>query len=197
MAATVTVEDGSGVAGANSYVSVADWKAYAVNNGWDYAGAGEGATAYTDDQIGAALIRAATWLDAAYYSRWPGVPTYLAEQPMAWPRKAGCIIQGQFVASDYLLTVTDARGIPIAVDAIPLPLIRAQNEAAWRELQAAGTLAPDVDAGGAIKKMEAGSVAIEYRDGAPKAQSFPAIDGILAPLIGVVRPSLFGKTARA
>lgn len=81
MPVTVVVEDGSGVSGANAYVSVSDWKAYADQQGWEYT-----TTAYSNDQIGSAIIRGRAWLDAAYRSRCPGYRTAGRQQSTAWPR---------------------------------------------------------------------------------------------------------------
>lgn len=56
-------------------------------------------------------------------------------------------------------------------------------EAARRELDDPGSMQPDLDRGGAITSMKAGSVALTYADGAPGGTSFSAIDGLLAGLI--------------
>ncbi|MDB5733116.1 MAG: hypothetical protein JWQ03_3011, partial [Variovorax sp.] len=117
MPVTVTVEDGSGVTGANAYLSPADFAVYAGQQGWALTTA-EGVP-YTEDQIGSAIIRGRAWLDATYRSRWPGSRANGRDQSTAWPRK----------------DATDGDGEEIADDEIPGEVIDASAEAAWRELQ--------------------------------------------------------------
>lgn len=162
MPVSVVVEDGSGIDGANAYLSASDWKAYADQQGWDYSTA-----AYTYDQIGSAIIRGRAWLDAAYRPRWPGAKTNGREQSTAWPRR------------DAL----DGDGEEIADDEIPQEVRDASAEAAWRELQAPGSLAPDLERGGAIKSLKAGSVELTYADSAPAGTVFSVIDALLMGLL--------------
>jgi hypothetical protein len=174
MAATIVVEDGSGVATANSYLNVADWKVYADNQGWDYS-------AFTDPQITTALIRAAKAIDA--WLNWFGVRAYGRNQGLQWPRKSGSIVNGEFVADPYLATVVDREGIAIPVNEIPLAIKSAQSEAAWRELQSPGSMQPDLERGGSIKRVKAGSVEIEYADSASAGTNFNSISALLDTLI--------------
>lgn len=185
---SVVVEDGSCVEGANSYLSVADFKAYADARGFSYAGK-------SDDEIGQALIRATSWLDATYRARWPGVRTYGALQSLLWPRKAGSVVNGEYVPDAYLTTVTDSEGIAIATTSIPSALKSAVAEAALRELTSPGSLAPDLERGGAIKRIQAGPVEVEYSNTAAAGTTFTVIDGILAGLICTGSASPY--TARA
>lgn len=184
----VIVEDGSCVEGANSYLSVTDFKTYADARGLSYDGK-------SDDETGEALIRATSWIDATYRTRFPGVRTYGALQSLQWPRKAGSIVNGQYVPDAYLTTVTDAEGIPIATTEIPSALESGTAEAAYRELLAPNSLAPDLERGGDIRRLKAGSVEVEYSTTAPAATIFTTIDGQLA-LILVSSPTS-PYTARA
>jgi hypothetical protein len=154
MSVTVTVEDGTGVSGANSYLSAADFEAYADARLYSF-----GADA---DAIASALIRATAWIDATYRSRWPGVRTYGAMQSLLWPRKAGSIVNGSYVPDRWMTTVTDAEGVSIATTEIPQLLKDALAEAAYRELNSPGSLSPDLERGGAIQSLQAGSVEIVY-----------------------------------
>lgn len=80
MAATFVVEDGTGVAGANSYGAVADADQYHENYGDPAAWSG----ASTAEKQ--AALRAATrWLDATFMRRWKGRRADEA-QPLDWPR---------------------------------------------------------------------------------------------------------------
>lgn len=174
MAVSVIVEDGDAPDGANSYQDVAGWKVHADQQGWDYS-------VYTDDQIGSALIRSTRSVDR--WEKWPGVRTYGSGQSLLWPRKAGSIQYGEFVADGDLLTVTDAEGLSIDEDEIPVLLVQAVAEAAWRELQAPGSLSPDFERGGAVKSLKAGSVEIVYADGATSRTTFSVIDDLLSGLL--------------
>ena len=78
MSLTLTKENGSGLADANSYASVADGDSF--HDGHLYASAWTGATA---DQKSAALVMASRLIDAEY--QFSGVRTTDA-QALAWPR---------------------------------------------------------------------------------------------------------------
>jgi hypothetical protein len=168
----IVVETGAGVSTANSYMTQTEWEAYADQMAWDYS-------AYTDEQIESALIRAARAIDR--WNAWQGVRTYGQAQGLYWPRKAGSIQYGQFYADDLLTTVVDHEGLPIAIDAVPADLVRAQAEATWLELQDPGVLQPNQEQ--KIKSLSAGSVSITYADGASAATSFQTIEGLLAGLL--------------
>lgn len=188
MAVTVTVEDGSGVDGANAYLSVSDFKSYADQRGWDYS-------SYDDDQIGSAIIRATSAIDMLYGARFPGVATYEADQSLMWPRKAGSIFNGVFYSGNPV-TVTQASGWPIPIDEVPDVMVKATAEAAWRELQSPGSLVPDLERGGAIKSIRAGSVGIEYAGTAPAGTTFTAIDSLMASLLGGRESQYSGRAVR-
>ncbi len=175
MPVTVTVENGSVVTGANSYLSVADWKLYAAQRGWDYS-------AYSNDLIGSALIRATSWLDATYRARWPGVRASGREQSLAWPRSSAYDIDEEVIADDE----------------IPLEVVDALAEAAWRELASPGSLSPDLDRGGDIRRIKAGSVELEYSGTASALTTYTVIDRILLGLLSTPSSSGFtGTTVRA
>lgn len=162
---TLVVEDGSGISGAESYVSVADCVTYAENHG----------LAFSDDDetaAEAALRRATTYLDNTYRARFPGYRRNFRAQALEWPRTS----------------VLDISGYPVPYDQVPIEIVNATCEAAVRELAAPGGLSPDVTPGGIAKSLKAGSVQIEYAIGAGNAASqqpvSTLIDGILGPLIG-------------
>lgn len=153
------VEDGEGVDGANSYLSKADFQTYAGARGLAYDGK-------TDEEIEAALIRGTSWLDSTYRARWPGTRLNGRAQPLVWPRS----------------NATDADGEEIAEDEIPQEVLDATAEAAFRELIEAGSLSPDMERGGDIRRLKAGSVEIEYATTAAAGTTFSTIDGILSGL---------------
>ena len=156
----LTVEDGTGLADADSYVSASSFATYAVNIG--------AALTAGPDETDAALRRATSWLDATYAARFPGFRYRGRLQALAWPRSGAL----------------DISGSPIGVDEIPREIERAVCEAALREIAEPGALAPDMERGGAIQSVQAGSVGVTFAAGAPAETTFSAIDNALAPLIG-------------
>jgi hypothetical protein len=154
------IEDGTGKTDADSYVSVADLVAYAEARGKTIADS-------PADNAEAALRKATQWIDATYRARFSGTKTNGREQALQWPRT----------------DAVDADGEEIAEDEVPAEIIQATCEAAIREYEDPDTLAPDLDRGGAIQSIKAGSVAITYADGAPGVTTFQMIDGILAGLL--------------
>lgn len=77
MAATLIVQDDFGqTANANAYITVAFFKQYCDNNGYDYS-------AYSDDQISIAIIRATAYMDTRW--RYFGIRAQI-DQTTEWPR---------------------------------------------------------------------------------------------------------------
>ncbi|SHG79618.1 hypothetical protein SAMN02745157_4855 [Kaistia soli DSM 19436] len=158
---TLIVEDGTGRADAESYVSVADAVAYASARGLTFQAA-------PAEAAEAALRRATAWIDATYAPRFSGARLKRRAQALAWPR-AGA---------------EDADCNAIASNEIPAEMITATSEAAVRELAKPGNLSPDLKRGGAIKRVKAVSVEVEYAAGATAGTVFSTIDGILSGLLG-------------
>lgn len=157
------VEDGTGKPDAESYVSVADFKAYADARGLSYG-------TKSDTEIEQALRRATEWLDAKYGGRFGGTWA-VTGQALAWPR-FDAVYRGTF--------------IPITT--IPVQIVAATSQAAVRELNSPGSLSPDVTPGKIKKRVRVESaVEVEYAVGsAGVASQTPVvsiIDGILAGLL--------------
>lgn len=170
----LTVEDGTGLADAESYVSVADCEAYCTARGLTFS------TGATPDKE-AALRRATSYIDGAYRARFIGWRTNGRAQALAWPRRdAFDVATGEYLVSDE----------------IPPELVAATCEAAVRELAEPGALAPDLERGGAIRSLKAGSVGIEYAGNAPVATTFTAIENALAPLLNSTGGGLVGRAVR-
>lgn len=155
------VEDGTGLAEANSYASEAEFEAYCEANGLTFTG-----------DVETALVRATAWIDARYGARYPGTRKLGRAQGLGWPRSYAC----------------DAAGEEIPDDEVPVEIRRAAAAAALRELASPGSLAPDVAGGGTVKrtrkKLGSMETETEYADGAASRPKFPEIDGLLAGLIG-------------
>ncbi|QAZ45949.1 DnaT-like ssDNA-binding protein [Mesorhizobium sp. Pch-S] len=163
------VEDGSGLANAESYVSVSDAVAYAAARALTFP-------ASPTDKAEAALRRATAYIDNTYRTRFPGQRKEFRLQALEWPR----------------VGVVDMNGFPVTSDEIPVEIVRAACEAAVRELAAPGSLTPDVTPGKVKKRAKVGDIEVEYAVGgggvASQQPISPIIDGILAALIGIGQP---------
>lgn len=76
MAITITIEDGSNVANANSFVTIAEARAYAVERGVTLSA--------TDDDVAVQIIKAKDYLES-FANRYQGEMTN-ADQALQWPR---------------------------------------------------------------------------------------------------------------
>lgn len=191
------VEDGTGKPDANSYVSLAVALDYAQTRGiaaWTADGA-------ADATRSAALIRATAFIDATYRGRFPGYRTQGRRQGLEWPRVGAYTYvpddgrSGAYLSGGYGATQLDAGYSYILPNEIPREIIAATCEAAGRELAEPGLLAPDLDRGGAIQSLSAGSVSITYAVGASARTTFQAIDKALASLL-MPRNEFSGRVAR-
>lgn len=118
------VEDGTGLEGANSYDSVADFKTYHEDRGNNLKDPSD--VDFPDDAIQQALIRASDYLDKRFAARYRGFREK-KNQGLEWPRLSA------FDNSDYLYS---------DVQRIPVNLKRACDEYALRALRL-NPLAPD------------------------------------------------------
>lgn len=157
----LVVEDGTGLAGAESYLAVTAFKAWADGRGYSYAGK-------TDLQVEQALRRGTAYVDATYGALFTGARVKGRDQALEWPR-AG--------ASDY-------SGVTVGSTSVPAEILNGTGEAALREL--AARLNPDLKpGGGVVRRVKAASVEVEFAPGAgPNVKTYPAIDAALARLIG-------------
>lgn len=151
----LTVEDGSVVAGADSYISLADAETYFTNHGPPSGWTG------TDAVKEGALRYAASWLDSTY--AWAGVIVD-SDQALDWPRSG----------------VYDDEGRLLAADEIPQRLRDAQCEAALEHLSAA--LNVGLDRGGLVKRRKVGPLETEFADHAPGRRVRDYLDALVAPL---------------
>lgn len=158
MAITIVVEDGTGVADANSYVSVADARTYASNRGIVLPS--------DDDEVAAMLIRSTDYLEAQE-CRYQGKRTS-SSQSLAWPRT------GVFLNCDE-----------VPSNVIPKSLIAAQVQLAMA-INAGFDLQPNVSPQDYVTREKVGPIETEYAD--PLAvgimPTFTAANALLAPLFG-------------
>lgn len=158
------VEDGTGKADAESYVSIAEVNDYATKRGLGFVIAGDAAAAAE-----AAARRATAWLDGFYAMKFPGKPTSVA-QALEWPR-----------------TCVQWRGQELGNDVIPAPVKKACCEAAIRELASPGALSPDVVGTARVLREKVGDLEVQYADVGGVEAARPlvtVIDGILSGLLG-------------
>lgn len=152
----LTVETGSNVTGANSFISLDDADTYFEDRGdttWSATG---------DDAKEQALVRAVDYLDSL---NWKGYRTN-ETQPLCWPRSG----------------VKDRDGYSIDIDDIPQVVKDAQCEAAKRELTT-GTLQPDIVAGGQPIRERVDVVEVEYAKGATPRKQFTKVSEKLKGLV--------------
>lgn len=165
MAIVITVEDGTGVALANSFVSVADARAYATNRGVVFIG--------DDDAIAAMLIRASDYIEAQE-CLFQGDRT-APDQSLTWPR-----------------TEVVLNGDDFPSNAVPKSLISAQIQLAMA-INAGFDLQPNISPQDYVKREKVGPIETEYAD--PLAvgimPTFTAVNALLAPLFGQCATSKF------
>lgn len=154
----LVVEDGTGVAGANTYHSLVTATAYFAerpNTAW---------TAATDAQRTAALLFSTQWLEERYGPYLDGA-ILDSEQSLLWPRS----------------TFYDSTGRIVETGTVPERWKNAQLEAAAAHLTSG--LNEVRSRGGAIESVRAGSVGVTFADSAPLGRTFPFIDSLVSTLL--------------
>lgn len=185
------VENGTGVAGANSYASVAFYRTYWSERGRDVTG-------QTDDSVQSYLIRATDFIEKRHGSQWRGTRSTLV-QSLGFPREGVTI-----------------DGVTIDRDMLPYSLLAATAEYGFRASKYA-ELAPDtpvpferegidgtpVSGDGIItgksEKVGPISESVSYADPTTASNAwgmpaYPAADLLLSPLL---RAGGRGRTIRA
>ena len=157
------VEDGTGLATAESYISVVDTDTY-----FAVRGNPTGWTGLATPDKEQHLRKATEYLDTRFLRVWKGVKID-SDMALDWPRRL----------------VRDASGFLLVTDALPVKLERATAEAALRS--ATTGLDPDVATPGSIesKRSKVGELETEthYLGGAAQTSSFPQVDQLVAELI--------------
>lgn len=150
---TLTVEDGTGLANAESYISVTDTDTYFTNVGnasWT------GTTAVKE----AALRKATQYLDATY--SWIG-SILDDDQALGWPR----------------VGVTDKDGRDLE-DQVPVLIERATAELALASLSE--DLLSNTDNSDYVKREQIEGLEVEYFGGAPTGKEYKYVDRLLSSL---------------
>lgn len=165
----LTVEDGTGLANAESYISVTDADTYHTNRGnTGWTGA--------DSVKEAALRKATDYMIQVYRLRWKGAPIN-DTMALDWPReevpKAG---------------MNEAYFWP--EDEVPLRVTYACAELALRALSA--DLAPDITR--LTKREKVDVIEVEYFEGQPATDVYQAVDKMLAEFLN--GPQIWARVRR-
>lgn len=167
------VEDGSGIAGAESYASVATASAYWAKRPQDPNAALWAAAADLVGKQDGALREAAAYLDATYGASYLGSRQTL-EQGLLWPRVDRATGDDQ--------PLIDGDGLPIA--GLPAVIVTATIELAARA--ATSPLAPDATSQGWIKREKVGPLEVEYGAAGPQDGTYGFVERLLGPVTGGV-----------
>lgn len=185
------VETGTGVANANSYTSVATYRAYFADRGVDVS-------AETDEDIQARLVRATDFVEKRFGQQWKGARATLV-QALGFPR-TGVVVDGRTLASNIVPMTLQfgvceygARAKRYAELAPDTPVPFARETPDGSAVPAAGVVVAESKRVGPIEKS------VEYAD--PTAASndwaipqYPAADALILPLVAGGRS---GRTIRA
>lgn len=161
-----------GAASADSYASVIEADAYHLSRGngqWTNAAAGKEE----------ALRRATAWLDGWFRTRFPGARTNGRGQALEWPRR----------------NAQDASGEAISDAEIPAEIIAATCEAALRELNAPGSLSPDVIEAESKVLTGVGKLSWTPTGRAGVDAKRPVLSAVEDALSGLIRPKSGTKFA--
>jgi hypothetical protein len=159
------VEDGTGLADADSYLSLAALKTGLDRRGYSYAG-------FSDTDLEVRLRAATNYVDARY--RYKG-DRMTADQALEFPRA----------------NLVDWSGYTIA--GVPQRVKNAVVELAYAALS--DTLMPNLDRGGRVVSESVGPISTTYAQDAPAGTVFMLAEGMLKPYIrdaSVKGPPRFG-----
>lgn len=151
----LVVEDGTGKADAESYISVADAETRLGLLGDTTF------TAKTTAEKETALRIATEYLEGMFRSRWKGMRLN-STQALSWPRY-DAIVDGWYIDSDE----------------VPTAVANATADLALKSLTE--TLAPDLERG--VIREKVGPLETEYDRASPQAKRFRAVNMALAPFL--------------
>lgn len=169
------VEDGTGLAGAESYISVADADTYHTARGNE--------TTWTDLDVTVKeqLLRKATeYMVQEYRLRWKGVRA-TAVQALDWPR--GLVERPDYAYAGMNGYTTISGDFYFPSDDVPVEVERACAELALRA--ASAPLGPDI--GAPVLREKVGPLEVEYAQGARQTTVYQAVDNLLTPFLKMAR----------
>ena len=160
------VENGTGLATAESYSSVAEYKTYADNFGVSYA-------AFTDTQLEQFLRQATRYMGQMYRMRWKGYRV-TSTQSLDWPRAGVSTVESSsYIYGRYV----------VATDIVPADIknannILAQKASAGVDLFADGTQR--------VKREKIGPIESEYEQGSLQRIQYDSVLALISPYLGSV-----------
>lgn len=162
---TLTVEDGSVIPGAESYVTLAAFKTYCDARGVSYA-------AFTDTQLEQHARKAFDYLLQKYRGQWKGYRKD-ATQVADWPRSFVYLepfVHGAVGSYPYLV---DEDSIPVEVKFAQFELMIRQGEV--------DSLLPDT--GQKEVSVKVGPISVEFDRLSEQNTQYVAVDSILKPYL--------------
>lgn len=180
MAPSIVQETGGGNdSTCNSYITLADCTAYHEEMGnatW------AAAIASPDSARISAIIRGCRAIDRLFIKKFSGRPANYGVQSMQWPRVGALVLLDNFTTLNLEYSLVGG-GYIIPSTIVPPEVKKACCEAALVELVSPGDMTPDLDRGGKIASVQAGSVSVSFEPGASPLTIRTAIEGILFPLL--------------
>ena len=152
----IVVEDGTGKATAESYISVTDADTYFLDRN---------VTAWDDldyEEKEASLRRATEYMTGAFRSRWRGSRVYATVQALDWPRSGVCV-DDRFIETDE----------------IPVEVKRSCAELALRASTA--DLMTDLSQG--VVSESVGPISVTYDKNSSRMVRYASVDAALAPYL--------------
>lgn len=172
MAITITIEDGSNVANANSFVTIAEARTYAAERGVTLSAA--------DDDVAIQLIKSKDYLES-FAMRYQGEIANEG-QSLQWPR------------IDVYLYGSE---IAFPSNAIPKELKAAQNATIVALAQGVDIM-PNYSASDFVTREKVGPIETEYADPTKVGivPTLTGVDSLLAPLFGSTATNFALRTLR-
>jgi hypothetical protein len=185
----LAVEDGTGLAGAEAYVSLSDADAY-------FTARGASEWTGTSDAKEAALRRGCQYLENVYRARWKGYRVK-QEQALAWPRcnSEPLLWFSHPVQMRTLSMLVDVDGFPIQANEVPRQVKSANCEAALLAVKGV-TLTTSVSAAVTARTSTVGPVSksVQYAGAVTERdQRLLVIDDMLIGLLISAPGATFGN----
>lgn len=154
------IEDGTGVAGANAYLSATQMRAYFTDVGVTFS--------QTDGQLEVAIVKSTRYVETRYQGRWKGQREFPDVQALSWPR----LYAPQVDVCAYY-------------EGVPAPLRDAVAEYARQALTTELLPVPTQDPFITMSKEKVGPLETEVQrlPGFQQFQPIPAADLLIRPLI--------------
>jgi len=175
-----TVETGSGVTGANSYISVSDADDYWADRVNATSPDGNAWTNASQSEKEGALVEASAYLDATYDWVWNNPPLWQGRVNPLGPLEAYTPLKDKDQGLKWPRNAAYDNDTYVLQQGVPQKVKDATAELALLALD--GFLLESKDRGGMVKSEAVGSLQVTYMDNAPGNKSYPFIDRILVGL---------------